>query len=183
MGAPRIKRVETNKGKGKTYTKLFDKYNLAIENEYYGEAEIIVYAYMEDRLRSFLYYSNLLDNRNSNKINENGIALYGKELDIKNISCKIKIIQTTLDVCKRNYSDLSCFEKDLKRSYVATIKVGEMKSLLKNVLKWCDYRNEIVHGLFNKDLDDLRSGYKQHVEEGYTMARKIDSYVESLKRA
>ena len=40
----------------------------------------------------------------------------------------------------------------------------------------------MIHGLFNKDLEDLHSGYKDHVETGYQLARKLDSYVEQLKR-
>ena len=83
---PLIKRVENNKNKGKTYSELIRKYNDAISNEFYGEAELIVYAFLEDRLRSFIYYSDLIDSFNSNRINENAEGIYGKDLDIKDIS-------------------------------------------------------------------------------------------------
>lgn len=52
MKEPLIKRAVTNQSKGKTYTKLLGKYKAAMENGYYGEAELTVYAYMEDRLRA-----------------------------------------------------------------------------------------------------------------------------------
>ena len=34
---------------------------------------------------------------------------------------------------------------------------------------------------FNKDLEDLRSGYKNHVEEGYLLVRYIDQVVSKIK--
>jgi hypothetical protein len=37
--------------------------------------------------------------------------------------------------------------------------------------------------MFNKDLEALRAGYKEHVEEGYLLGRYVDSQVQALKRA
>ena len=51
MDKPKIERVKNGKNKGKTYSELISKYNDAIKNGFYGEAELIVYAYLEDRLR------------------------------------------------------------------------------------------------------------------------------------
>ena len=54
MKKPIIKSVDNNKSKGKTYTELINMYNKAMSNGFYGEAEIIVYAFIEDRLKSLL---------------------------------------------------------------------------------------------------------------------------------
>ena len=180
---PLIKRVENNKNKGKTYAELIRKYNDAISNEFYGEAELIVYAFLEDRLRSFIYYSDLIDSFNSNKINENAEGIYGKDLDIKDISCKIGLIRKALRLCTLKASEMKHFEISLKKRYRASIKIVEMKTALNQIEKWCKYRNEIVHAMFNKDLDDLRRGYEQHVKDGMKLARYIDSQVQSLKNA
>lgn len=183
MKGPQIKRVESNKSKGKTYSALLRKYKEAIENGYYGEAELIVYAFLEDRLRSFIYYSDLLDNLNSNKTNENAQSIYGGELDIKNISSKISLIRKALNTCDMKVETMSSFEKDLRKRYKASVNRRELKRNLKRIEKWCGYRNEIVHASFNKDLDALRQGYKQHVEEGMELARYVDGQVKSLKKA
>ena len=45
-------------------------YNDAMNNGFYGEAELIVYAFLEDRLRAFLYYCDTINTKNSNNINE-----------------------------------------------------------------------------------------------------------------
>ena len=66
---------------------------------------------------------------------------------------------------------------------MSSIKIAEMKTALNQIEKWCKYRNEIVHAMFNKDLGDLRWGYEQHVKDGMKLARYIDSQVQSLKNA
>lgn len=183
MKKPLIKRVENNKSKGKTFSTLLRKYNEAIETGYYGEAELIVYAFLEDRLRSFIYYSDRIDNFNSNKINENAEEIYGKDLDIKDISCKIGLIRKVLSLCTLKTGEMNHFEISLKKRYKASIKVAEMKNALNQIEKWCKYRNEIIHAMFNKDLEDLRRGYEQHVKDGMKLARYIDSQVQLLKNA
>ena len=56
MNERQIKQVEDNKEKQQTYSKQLGRYKLAIRNEFYFEAMLIVYAMLEDRLLSFLYY-------------------------------------------------------------------------------------------------------------------------------
>ena len=51
-----VKAVTNNHEKYRTYKEHLTKYNLAMENEFYFEAMIIIYAMMEDRLTSFLYH-------------------------------------------------------------------------------------------------------------------------------
>lgn len=178
-----IKPVDSNKNKGKTYSALLSKYNEAMKNGFYGEAELIVYAFLEDRLRSFIYYSDFLDSRNSNNINENAQQLYGSELNINNITDKIKLIQKAIAVCNKKSSELNDFELSIKRAYNSSLKVGELRSKLNKIDKWRKYRNEIAHAMFNKDLKALRAGYKDHVEEGFELARYIDISVSMLKNS
>lgn len=179
----KIKPVENNKSKGKTYTALMKNYKEAMENGYYGEAELVVYAFLEDRLRAFLYYSEVLDRRNSKFTNDDFALLYGDNLDISNISSKIKAVRTLLKACSSDMYKDNPFVVSLKRNYSYAINSAELKNRLKKIDIWCDYRNEIVHAMFNKDLDALRNGFKEHVEKGYELGRYIDKQVSMLKRA
>ena len=183
MDNPKIKRVDSGKNKSKTYAELITKYNSALENGFYGEAELIVYAFLEDRLRAFIYYSNLINSFNSNSINENAEALYGESLDIKNISNKIKLIRKAIRVSKLDAQTMNSLEKDLKKCYQTSIKAGTFNKKLDKIDKWCGYRNEIIHALFNKDLNDLRSHYKEHVKKGFEFARYVDEQVRAIKNA
>ncbi|MBR3143552.1 MAG: hypothetical protein IKF09_10445, partial [Clostridiales bacterium] len=101
----------------------------------------------------------------------------------KNISSKIQIIQYALKTCSMKADEMTPFEKNLEKRYKSSVKVGEMQKTLKHIDKWCKYRNEVIHALFNKDLDDLRKGYEQHVKEGMKLARCVDDQVKSLRNA
>ena len=97
--------VSNNKDKFLTYTELTRKYNIAMENDFYFEAMFIVYAMMEDRLRSYLYYLGCLRSKESYKFDNSNVesiieTLAQKHLpkkkrdslDIKNISGKRNVI-------------------------------------------------------------------------------------------
>ena len=57
------------------------------------------------------------------------------------------------------------------------------KLSIKKISQWTRYRDEHIHGMFNKDLDELRAGYRSHVEQGYKLAREFDKYVGRIKDA
>ena len=65
-----IERAKNSKDKQQTYAKFLGIYKQSVEQGYYGEAELIVYAYMEDRLRALLYYIEAIDTRDVIEINE-----------------------------------------------------------------------------------------------------------------
>ena len=177
----KIKRVQNNKSKGKTYTALITKYNQAMENGYYGEAELIVYAFLEDRLRSLIYYYGALDTRNSRYVNDKMAAIYGSTVLINNISTKMDVIKCLLNACQTN-DDNDAYISEVKKIIRYTSTPAEVKKTLGKIKKWCDYRNEVTHAMFNKDIEDLRSRYEEHVKDGYLLARQIDKYVAELKR-
>ena len=180
MKQPTIKPIDNNKMKGKTYTELINKYNEAMDNGYFGEAELIVYAFMEDRLRSFLYYFGALKADNKRYISEEMEALYGSVQSVDNMSAKIGIIRYIFKACA-DKSINNDFIEDARKIIKYAFKHGEVNRTLKSIEKWSKYRNEIVHALFNKDLNDVRSGFEEHVKEGYLLARQIDKYVNIIK--
>lgn len=180
MKQPNIKQVSNNKEKGNTYKRIIEKYNVAIEAGYYGEAELIVYAFMEDRLRAMLYHLGAIDRRTNKNINDDAIQIIGKKKCINDISAKREVIIELMRI--ENLEKINNeYSKFLKMVFEKYVKRNELKSLLKKVEEWCSYRNELVHGLFNKDIEDLHSGLATHVNQGYKMAREIDCYVSKIK--
>ena len=180
MKQPNIKQVSNNKEKGNTYKRIIEKYNVAIEAGYYGEAELIVYAFMEDRLRAMLYHLGAINRRTNKNINDDAIQIIGKKKCINDISAKREVIIELMRIENLEKINMVTMLSTIanKGKYV---KRNELKSLLKKVEEWCSYRNELVHGLFNKDIEDLHSGLATHVNQGYKMAREIDCYVSKIK--
>ena len=62
MAQQNVKTILSNKDKQNTYKHLLGKYRKAVSSECYLEALLIVYAMIEDRLRSIIYHSGGLAN-------------------------------------------------------------------------------------------------------------------------
>lgn len=192
-----IEAVHGNKDKQHTYKEQCLKHNKAVKEEFYCEAILISYAMIEDRLRSFLYYIGALEDRNSEKVSyaktkaqlkaivlEYKTKKENERLEIKKISGKITIIRCTLewaaDVAGGYKEDK--YLSTLKKQYEGNIDIQDMQNTLKKLSKWLDYRNEIVHGLLNKNIDNLNLHLKETALQGMMIARKIDSYVRQVKK-
>ena len=122
MGKPKIKPVENNMMKRDTYKVLISKYKDAMDKECFGEAELIVYAFLEDRLRSFIFYSDGIDSWQDTKINSQLQNIIGGERLITNISSKTDIIKSLLNLSLEEgpISDYAVF---IKKIYSACIDV------------------------------------------------------------
>ena len=55
-------------------------------------------------------------------------------------------------------------------------------SVLDDVDDWRDYRNEIIHGLMNKDMESLKTDLPRRCLEGMQLARALDSRVKIIKK-
>lgn len=53
---------------------------------------------------------------------------------------------------------------------------------LDHIDQWLKYRNEVIHGLFNKNAACLNESIREEVEAGMRYARFIDSQVKALKK-
>lgn len=183
MTKPKIKPAENSKSKGRTYSSLLGNYKKAIREGYYGEAELIVYAYMEDRLKSFIYYCDGLENMKlNNNVSDKVKSIFPNFDNVKDISLKCKLIKKLLNLSEKDQYKTE-YSIEISKIVRANIDVKGFKKEITNIFAWCDYRNEHVHAMFNKDLEDLRNNYKAHVEEGYRIARYIDKQVELIKNA
>ena len=70
----------------------------------------------------------------------------------------------------------------LKKEYEGNLDIGGLLETLECVDKWRKYRNEVIHGLLNKNLDSLNEKLFEQVELGMKYARFIDSQVKVLKK-
>lgn len=60
MPERKIRPVTDGVDKEATYKTQIERYDKAVKNGFYFEAMLIVYAIMEDRLRAWLFYSDVL---------------------------------------------------------------------------------------------------------------------------
>ena len=116
-----ISSVNDNQEKRYTYQENMKRYKKAIKEEFYFESLLIVYAVLEDRLRSFLYYIGATKNTQSRVLNETCskkalMNLYFNDekhrtLNFTNISVKINLILCTLALLRqdRQYNDFGPF--------------------------------------------------------------------------
>lgn len=196
MDGTQIKRASNNAEKQETYRYLLGRYKRAVTNEFYFEALIIVYAMLEDRLRSIIYYSGGLKNRSAKSFCKKGgvdriirdlIRDYitdneDDSLGLSNITNKMKIVR-----CLTKWSSET--EKQYEDEFILLLKTQyesidayEMLEQLEQLRVWLDYRNEIIHGLLNKNMDSLYSQLYIKVEEGMKIARYFDSQCKVLKK-
>ena len=105
-------------------------------------------------------------------------------LGIESISGKRKIIRCLLEwVANTAYTPE-------KNSYLGIVKnhlegaadIGGILDCLNDIKEWCDYRNEVIHSLLNKNIDSLNEELAEQVMKGMKLARYLDSQVASLKK-
>lgn len=184
-----IKKVENNYEKKETYAREIEKYKAAIKNEFYLEALVIVYAMLEDRLNSFLYHSGCcnrelkITKKFKNEIKDIwGIENEQQKISMKKISIKYNYIRNMLEWAENSCKDNESEFELLLKSKIEGIDIGLLRESIDNLEKWCAVRNEIIHGLLNKNYIYLDKQLKEYAEEGYRIARDIDSVIKMYKR-
>lgn len=190
-----IAAVKDNAEKQEAYRKQLGRYRRALNNEFYFEAMLIVYAMIEDRLRSFLYYIGALRKADDPKLNVKQTKAilrrlyfgsdedaFGQKMDLGQISTKEKLIRNTLTWALE-------YEGIPEETYLAVLKseyegldIGGLLTTLDQIDIWREYRNEIIHGLLNKNVTSVDAELKSKVEAGMEYARFIDSQVKALKK-
>lgn len=186
-----IQPVADNLDKQRTYRSNISRYNAAMKHEFYFEAMLIDYAILEDRLSSILFHIGALANRTDTKIctmvrtQLRNIVARGQadevKLVVKQISGKANIVgavaRWAADTADQPESDK--YLALLKEQFLA---VEGMASALADLEKWCSYRNEIIHGLMNKNLESLNAELPQRCDEGFRLARYFDAQVRIIKK-
>lgn len=186
-----IQAVTDTKDKETTYRTMLGRYKTAMKDGFYLEAILIDYAMLEDRMRSFIYYSGALANRNSLKINGPGRKYFVKivrqenpssNLGIMNISGKRNIIK-----CLIEWKESLTEQPGDRYLRMLSLKLEDLDlrgllQTLDNSEYWCKYRNECIHSVMNKNMKSLGSDLESKAIEGMQYARFIDAQVKVLKR-
>ena len=191
-----IASVNSNLDKYNTYRVLIGRYRKAIAGEFYLEALLIDYALLEDRLRSYLYYMGVLSTRT-----EVGIPAIAKKnigpivvgykvakendsLGVKNITDKMKIIRCVLqwssEVTESEIGDNN-YLIALKRQ-CESVDIAEILDTLESINVWKYYRNEVIHGLMNKNLESLDEGLYDAVIKGKRYSEILDNQLKVFKK-
>lgn len=159
-----IQPVYDNSDKQLTYCVLMERYKRAVTSEFYFEAMLIVYAMIEDRLRSFLYHIGAFHSMEDLKLNVSstrnilnrlyfGLDEKAKDsiLNINSISGKVNLIRGTLK-WSRGFNGVpeEPYLEVLKEEYVRCLDISGMLHVLDEIEEWSRYRNEVIHGLLNK---------------------------------
>lgn len=191
-----IQPVSDNFDKQNTYREWIGRYNKAIQYEFYYEALLIDYAMMEDRLRSFMYYMGALYDRKSFKANKGKaipflktiVAEYKRKdesggLIVSCISGKRKILRSVLIWA----AEVEGIDKNQRylwtlKSQCESLDTAELLKQLSKMEEWCDYRNEIIHALMNKNVLSVNEELKERAIEGMEIARYFDAQLRIFKR-
>ena len=111
------------------------------------------------------------------------VRRYGKEdakLVVKTISGKEQILRS-VDRWARETRDLPESDKYLAVLKEQWLQVEGFEQALEDLAVWQKYRNEIIHGLMNKNLDSLHTELSQRCVEGMQLGRYLDRQVRIVK--
>lgn len=190
-----IKKVTNNKEKGNSYQQNFRRYNKAKTSEFYLECLWILYAMIEDRTSSFLYYIGFVSE--TKRSSATGTRKIKKEirevLDMKTPNAKYKFdtisgklgrIKELLVWCKTDLEEASDYKKVLAKALLPVAESEELVSALDYLdSEWRDKRNQLTHSLFNKNPDAVLVELLPLVENGYIAARQLDTAVREVKKS
>lgn len=190
-----IQKVVDNKEKGVSYKENFKRYNKAKSSEFYLECLWILYAMIEDRTSSFLYYIGFTSEKNrssvtgTKKIKKEIREILGMEqpnakYKFDTISGKFTRIKELLVWSKMEHERLSDYKQALAKALQPVADSLEFENAL-NYLEseWRDKRNQLTHSLFNKNPDAVLAELLPLVENGYTAARQLDAGIREIKKS
>ena len=188
-----IRPVANNSDKAYTYGKMKGRYKKAMAEHFYFEAVMIDYAVLEDRLRSFLYHIGALTNRTSQKLDQKNtkqflLGLYNEQyhknkkgLSISGISTKYDLIRAVLEWVNTAEGVEDKYARTLKHA-CESLDLDDVFHCLDEIEAWCKYRNELIHGLMNKDLMSLYAEIGDKAKEGMELAVRVDAYVDTVSK-
>lgn len=194
MAQRRIEPVKDNHDKQRTYQEQLKKHKRAMTGEFYFEAIMIDYALMEDRLHSMLYHMGFLADRLDIKLYKKHRPLLvemvtdrlgedaAKKLGISNITGKLKLIRSVAHWAANSPAGQTDKYRAALLSRCRELDLQDLEQTLDAVVNWCEYRNEIVHAMMNKNMDSLSEFLRERAEEGLKLARTLDSQLRVLKK-
>lgn len=185
-----LQEVTNNKEKYETYKKLKERYKLAIEEEFYFEAILIVYAIMEDRLKSFFFHIGAIESMESRRLDIYRTSkvivpiynqYYEKKLDFNSIQTKIDLTKSLLEWSLKDEPLTDGYATTLKK-WLSVLDTQAVLDNLEMMRKWCSDRNDIIHGLMNKKVDLETMNLQEYALKGNHLANSFNNQVQRIKR-
>jgi len=189
---PKIEPITTNMEKKTAYQIQMERFKRAKAGGFHLEAIFIIYALIEDRLSAFLFHAGVT-NSTREKIARNGkvrpyldrtlTVLNTRQPNIRNVSAKIKLIKelmewsTDYSVNEPTLNYLDALYKQINR----TAGRDQMIETLTRIEGWCASRNELVHALLNKKVENQEEILQALVAEGEACNRSLQNFVKSFK--
>lgn len=190
-------KINNNMDKYNAYKELMERYKKAYLEEFYFEAMFILYAVMEDRLRSILYHSGVIKERESKNIDYSSDGKYLNEMfykyngnitrqnhtiDFNKIFNKISMIRAIIRWERQNTDYISSeYLKKLKIQY-KDINKEQYLTLLKELEQWKNYRNILIHSVLENNIDSVNQTLKNEVEKGYEIVKGLTELTRQLKK-
>ena len=189
---PKIAPITSNMEKKTAYEIQMVRFKRAKAGGFHLEAIFILYALIEDRLSAFLFHAGIT-NATREKITRNGkvrpqldsalAVLNTRQASIRNVSAKIKLVKELMEwstdylVNEPTLNYLDALYKQINR----TAGRDQMIETLTRIEGWCTYRNELVHALLNKKVEDQEKILQDLVYEGEACNRSLQNFVKSFK--
>ena len=188
----KIAPITSNMEKKTAYEIQMERFKRAKAGGFHLEAIFILYALIEDRLSAFLFHAGIT-NCTREKITRNGkvrphldstlTVLNIRQTNIRNVRAKIKLIKElitwsmdyTANEPTLNYMDI--LSKQINR----TAGKDQMIDTLTRIEGWCTSRNELVHALLNKKVENQEEMLQALVAEGEACNRQLQNFVKSFK--
>lgn len=189
-----IQRVTDNKEKGVSYKENFKRYNKAKTSEFYLECLWILYAMIEDRTSSFLYYIGFTSEKNRSSVTKTkkikkeireilGMKQPNAKYKFDTISGKLTRIKELLVWSKMEHETLSGYRQALVKAMQPVADSLEFENALNYLeAEWRDKRNQLTHSLFNKNPDAVLTELLPLVDNGYKAARQLDLNCRKIKK-
>jgi hypothetical protein len=174
------------------YQIQMERFKRAKAGGFHLEAIFILYALIEDRLSAFLFHAGIT-NATRQRITKNGkvgphlkgaiTLLNNQQTNIRTMSAKVKLIKElltwsgsyTINEPSLNYLDALC-----KQINKTAGKEGMIDTLTR-IEEWCACRNELVHALLNKKVENQEEVLQNLVTEGEDCNRLLQNFVKSFK--
>lgn len=196
MNAPRhpIPIVSNNQEKGVSYTANFQRYNKAKKSEFYLECLWILYAMLEDRTSSLLFYIGFTSCKKRNSVTGSKkiktqirdileMNKPNEKYRFDTISGKLERIQQVLIWSSSENNEDTPYKAAVKAALTMMVGSEELSKALSYLNdEWRDKRNQLTHSLFNKKPDAVASELEALVENGYKAVRVFDAAVREIKK-
>ena len=194
MNSNNILTVADKKEKGISYATYIGRFNKAQKSGFYLECLWILYAMLEDRTSSILFYLGLTSNDKRSSVTGTkaiksqirdifGMTKQTDKYRFNNISGKLQRINKLLLWSESEENIDTPYKKDLQKLLKLLAESDELTNAISFLEgEWREKRNQLTHSLFNKDPNSVITELKPLVENGYKAVRIIDKSVRKINK-